>query len=157
MKKLLLLLFAVPALLLMQSCGKAVSAPAYNQVDVSQIVGSWYLSEASQSSGGNWNSFRTGLENGVFTFYGNGAATYDDGYNHMEGTWAIVTVSDGYYDQYGVFHSDLHDSFRLRLYDPNTRNSINLTFDDIFATGGQLTGTSYSGNTLSRYVFYRYK
>ncbi|MBV9986823.1 MAG: hypothetical protein JO301_04040 [Chitinophagaceae bacterium] len=156
MKKLLLLLFAFPALLLMQSCSKAVSSPAYTQVDVSQIVGSWYLNEASEVSGGTWNTFKTGLEKGIFTFYENGAAVYDDGFNHMEGTWTIVTVSDGYYDQYGVFHADLHESFRVRLFDPNTRNSINLSFDEFSATGGMLTGTSYVGHTVTRYVFYRY-
>jgi hypothetical protein len=156
MKRKLHYLLIIPLFMLAQSCTKSVLSPGYDQVDGSQIVGSWYLNEAAQNSGGGWNYFKTGLEKGVFTFYGNGAASYDDGYNQMDGTWSIVTLSAGYYDRYGSDHSDLHQSFRLRLYDSYTNNSVTLDFDDIYFGGGALTGTSYTNNTISRYVFYRY-
>ena len=148
----LLFLFVAPVLLF-TSCTKSINEPGRSYS--TDITGSWYLAEAAESAGNGWNVFSTGLEKGTFTFFGDGSARYDDGYNKMTGTWTIVTLSDGYYDRYGVFHSELHDSFRLHLRDSYTNNSVDLYFDDIIVASGNLIGTSYNGHTVNRYIFNR--
>lgn len=141
---LLLLFFA-------QGCVKHVYTP-----DLPPVAGSWVLSESSQNNGGGWQYFNTGLESGVFDFYNNGSATYDDGYNLMRGSWSIRTVSSGYYDQYGNYYSDLHDSFEVHVYDNYTHGSADLYFDDVVFTGNKIIATNYNGNTISKYIFRRY-
>jgi hypothetical protein len=63
-----------------------------------QLVGSWVLNDASKGNASGWQPLYTGLENGVFTFYTNGGASYDDGYHLYQGNLSITTVSSGYYD-----------------------------------------------------------
>lgn len=151
MKKWLPWLFFVFIVLLAQGCSKGVLVP--NQ---SSITGTWMLSESSQSNGIGWHYFNTGLEGGVFSFYNNGSARYEDEYSQMNGSWDIRTVSAGYYDQYGKYYNDIHEMFELHVNDRYTNNSIDLYFDDIVITGNSIIATSYNGNTISRYVFRRY-
>ena len=151
MKKYLLYLPLILILFLAQSCRKGVLVPLEPPV-----AGSWILSESSQSSGNGWYYFNTGLEDGVFDFYSNGAARYDDGYSLMKGSWSIHTVRGGYYDQYGNYYNDLHDSFEVHVYDSYTNGSVDLYFDDVVFTGNKIIATNYNGNTISRYIFRRY-
>jgi len=151
MKKWLPYLIGIFIIVLAQSCSKGVIVP--NRTNIS---GSWVLSESSQNNGNSWHYFNTGLEAGVFTFYNNGAAKYDDGFNLMNGSWDIRTVSTGYYDQYGSYYSDLHEMFEMHVNDGYTHNSIDLYFDDILVTGNSIIATSYNGNTISKYIFRRY-
>ena len=151
MKKWLPYLFGVFIVLFAQGCSKGVIVP-----NRSYITGSWVLSESSQNNGFGWHYFNTGLEGGVFSFYNNGAAKFDDGYNLMNGSWDIRTVSSGYYDQYGTYYSDLHEMFEMHVNDQYTHNSVDLYFDDILVTGNSIIATNYNGNTISRYIFSRY-
>lgn len=141
----------ITLLFLTQSCVKTVVGTTQPPV-----AGSWVLSESSRSSGNGWYYFNTGLENGVFRFYNNGTAEYDDGYNFMRGSWRIRTIRSGYYDQYGNYYNDLHDSFEIHVYDPVTAGSADLLFDDITYTGSRLIATNYNGYTIARYTFRRY-
>lgn len=153
MKRMLPYLFVIPVLLF-AGCKKGIWV-ADRPFGVSDITGRWYLAEAAQNSGGGWRYMNTGLEKGTFSFYGNGAARYEDGYNIMTGTWDIFTLSDGYYDRYGDYYHDTHQAFRVRVYDSYTNNSVELYFDNIVTVGSSLIGTSYNGGTISRYVFDR--
>lgn len=153
MKRLLPFLFVLPVVFL-ASCTKGVLYPDRQYMDIS---GSWYLTETMQKSPGtSWNYFRTGLEDGIFTFQRNGTAKYEDGYNIMTGNWDLLDLSDGYYDRYGNYHRQPHTGFNMRVYDAYTNNSIDLYFDDIVVSGNNIFATSYNGNTISRYVFDRY-
>jgi hypothetical protein len=156
MKKLLPCLFVIGIVLVAQSCTKGILVPD-RSARVMDITGSWYLSETMQSAGGSsWTYYRTGLEKGVFDFYGNGGARYEDDYNVMTGYWNLLQLTDGYYDRYGDYHYEVHQGFKMHVYDNSTNNSIDLYFDDIVTTGGNIIGTSYNGHTITRYVFSRF-
>lgn len=151
MKRSLLYLSLLFVLFFTQSCVKSVVV-----ADRSPVTGSWVLSESLRSKGNGWYYFNTGLENGVFDFYNNGSAQYDDGYSLMRGSWLLRTVSSGYYDQYGDYYNDLHDSFEIHVYDSYTHGSADLYFDDVTFTGNKIIATNYNGGLISKYVFRRY-
>lgn len=151
MKKLLLFIAPFLMLLVMTSCSKGVLVPNQNSIE-----GSWVLTEASQSDGFNWTYFNSGMEDGVFDFYRNGDAEYDDGFNRMRGQWRIRTLSNGYYDQYGRYQNNIHQTFEVDVYDSRTQGSINLIFDDIVVHPNTLIGTAYDGRYVIRYTFKRY-
>lgn len=143
-----------PLLLLLitaQSCVKTVAVP-----DIPPVTGSWVLSESTRYNGISWVYFNTGLEQGVFDFYSNGAAKYDDGYSLMRGSWQLRTIAAGYYDQYGNYYNDLHDTFEIHVYDSYTHGSADLYFDDVVFTGNRIIATNYNNGSISRYVFRRY-
>jgi hypothetical protein len=96
------------------------------------------------------------LKGGIFDFYNDGAAEYDDGNVLMTGNWNIRTISSGYYDEYGNYYSDLHDSFEIHVYDSYTHSSADLYFDDVRFTGNKIIATNYYGGVISKYVFGRY-
>ncbi len=150
MKKIYLTVSLFIILISFQGCIKSVWVPD------APVNGSWVLSESSRNNGSGWNYFNTGLEAGVFDFYNNGSAQYDDGYNLMRGSWNIRQVSAGYYDQYGNYYNDVHDSFEIHLYDNVTHAAADLYFDDAVFTGNRIIATNYNGSTISRYVFRRY-
>ena len=151
MKKVLRYLPLLAVLFFAQGCVKSVLVS-----DIPPISGSWVLAESSKSSGNGWYYFNTGLESGVFDFYNNGSAKYDDGYNLMKGSWNIRSSSSGYYDQYGTYFSDVHESFEIHVYDNYTHGSADLYFDDVVFTGGRIIATNYNGGIISRYIFKRY-
>lgn len=132
------------------SCVKSVDV--YND----PIVGSWILNDASKGNANSWYPLFTGLENGVFSFYANGGATYDDGYNLYQGSWSINAVSSGYYDYYGNYYVDYHDAMQVRLRS-NNGTSINLYFDDVsFNSANYFSATYYRNYSVERYGFKRY-
>lgn len=151
MKRWLPIFGLLSVLLFAQSCSKQSWAP-----NIPPVAGTWVLAESSQNNGYGWHSFSTGLESGVFDFYNNGQATYDDGYNLMRGSWLIQTVSTGYYDQYGDYYENLHDAMEIHLFDNQTKASADLYFDDVVFTGSQIIATNYQGAMISRYIFRRY-
>ena len=121
------------------------------------IVGSWVLCDAAKGNSYGWQPLYTGLENGVFTFYANGSAVYDDSFRKYQGNWAITTVSTGYYDYYGNYYADYHDAMQVRLRDYITNNTISLYFDDVnFNNSNYFTGTYYNNNSIVHYRFNRY-
>lgn len=141
---------AICASFLLSSCVKSVDVVS------DPIVGSWVLTDASKGNANGWKPLYTGLEGGVFTFYNNGGAAYDDGYNLYKGSWAITTVSTGYYDYYGNYYTDYHDAMQVSLRS-NTGSTINLYFDDVnFNNNNYFTGTYYRNYSVERYGFRRY-
>ncbi len=133
------------------SCSKSVG------INSNPIVGSWVLTDAAKGNANGWRPLFTGLENGVFTFYANGTATYDDGFSLYQGNWAIYSSSTGYYDYNGNYYTDFHDALQVRLRDFSTNSSINLNFDDVnFNSGNYFTATTYNNFSIERYGFSRY-
>ena len=134
------------------SCIKTYEAPPPPPVD--PLVGSWYLYDASELDGSSWYAFNAGI-NGVFSFYQNGTAQYDNGNVLMQGNWTTTEASDGYYDAYGNYYTNAHETFQTSL-SANTNSSLYLYFDDIsFSDNDQFTGTYYTGKTIERYTFRR--
>ncbi len=149
MKLFIRLSFVLLAAVLLSSCQKVV-------VTISDPVsGSWVLTDASGKDAGGWYSINTGLEGGVFDFYPNGSAAYSDNSVTMHGSWSTSISLSGYYDEYGDFYTDSHETMTVRLSDSHG-NSANIYFDDIKVSGGYLTGTVYDGHTLEKYHFSRY-
>ena len=141
---------AICASFLLSSCVKSVDLVS------GPIVGSWVLTDAAKGNATGWKPLYTGLENGVFTFYTNGGAVYDDGYTIFQGSWAITPVSTGYYDYYGNYYTDYHDAMQVSLRS-SVGGTINLYFDDInFNSNNYFTGTYYRNYSIERYGFRRY-
>jgi len=137
------------AAVLLSGCSKVV-------VTISDPVsGSWVLTDASGKDAGGWYSINTGLESGIFDFYPNGSATYSDHNVTMHGSWYTSISISGYYDEYGDFYTNSHETMTVRLSD-SYGNSANMYFDDIRVSGNSLTGTVYDGHTLEKYHFSRY-
>lgn len=144
-----LLLFST-LIVFLSSCSKIIVVPEQRSIE-----GSWVLAEASRSNGFGWQYFRSGLEDGVFDFYRNGDAEYDDGFSLMRGTWRIRTVAGGYYDQYGNYYDRLHDSWEVNVYDAYNRSSIDMYFDEIVVYNNRIVATHYDGYYIQRYTFRR--
>ena len=151
MKLLLHTFFFAAVIFSFSSCIKTVETPSPPVVD--PLIGSWYLYDASESYGNGWYSFDAGIY-GVLTLYQNGHAQYDDGNILMQGNWYTNEVSDGYYDAYGNYYTNPHESFNAMVSSSN--NSLNLYFDDIsFAGSDEFIGTYYTGKSIERYTFKR--
>jgi hypothetical protein len=136
---------------LLTSCGKNVGVVA------DPIVGSWVLTDAAKGNANGWRPLYTGFENGVFTFYANGSASYDDGFIKYQGSWIISSSTTGYYDYYGNYYTDFHDALQVRLREFSTNSSINLYFEDVnFNSGNYFTATYYNNFSIERYGFSRY-
>jgi hypothetical protein len=134
----------------LSSCSQTVIVPEQRS-----IAGTWVLSEASRSDGFGWQYFRSALEEGVFDFYRNGDAEYEDGYSLMRGTWRIRTVAGGYYDQHGNYHDRVHDIWEVNVRDPYNRTSIDMFFDEIVVYNDRIIATHYDGYYIQRYIFRR--
>ncbi len=136
----------------LSGCVKAVIIP----VPQNPVVGSWILTGASEGDPSGWSSFNTGVENGVFDLYSNGAAQYSDTQLNMQGHWDIANVSGGYYDEYGSFFNGPHQQMELHLDDNSTHSSIDLSFDYVSFYGNRFVATYFNGSLIERYFFQQY-
>ena len=149
MKPVIRLSFVLMAAAFLSGCSKfvlVVDAP---------VSGSWVLTDASGKDAGGWYSISTGLESGVFHFYPDGSAVYSDNHVNLRGNWSTRVTVSGYYDEYGSYYTDSHESMSVNLSD-GYGNSADMYFDDIRVSNSTLTGTVYDGHTLERYHFSRY-
>jgi hypothetical protein len=118
------------------------------------VSGSWYVSNASYLGNNGWYNFDAGLP-GVFTFYNDGAAQYEDNIGTMQGDWYSNIITTSYYDEYGNYQTNSHNDFSVSVSDNS--GYINLAFDDIsFAGNNQFIATYYDGKSIQRYTFTRY-
>ncbi|CAN5831948.1 hypothetical protein BH10BAC2_BH10BAC2_21870 [soil metagenome] len=141
---------AVLSTFLLSSCVKVTVTPE------SPITGSWVLTAAAEGDTYGWSPFYTGLENGVFTMYNNGSATYSNGDVNMQGNWYITTTSGAYFDEYGSYYNGTHQQLQLRLSDSYSHSSIDLNFDNVDFYNGYFTATYFNGELIERYSFSRY-
>ena len=144
---------AILSLFLLSSCVKEVTVAVTTE---SPITGSWILNSAAEGDSKGWSPFYTGLENGVFTMYNNGSATYADADVSMSGQWYITTTTGAYFDEYGSYYNDIHQALQLHLSDPYTHSSIDLNFDNVDFYNNSFVATYFNGNLIERYSFGRY-
>ncbi len=152
MKTLLHLLVIALFAVCFASCVKTIEVP---QPVADPLTGSWVLNGAAENYGNGWSSFNAGIS-GVFTFYANGGAQYDDSYSLLQGNWYRYTQSGGYYDEYGNYYTDVHDAFQVQVSN-STGGSLDLYFDDITFNGSnEFIATYYNGKGIEKYIFDRY-
>lgn len=120
------------------------------------ITGSWVLSDAAQKDAYGWTSVNTGVENGVFTFYSNGHATYVENGASLDGTWSMNTANSGYYDQYGVYFTNSHQDLSIHVSNYRGDDVIDMYFDNVTIYPNSFVATNYNSHTIGRYKFSRY-
>lgn len=148
-RNLLLLLLVVPVVF--SACTKTVIR------DGNTLVGQWVLDYAEKSDGYRSTTIYTGYEQGLFSFYGNGQAVYDDGYEVMKGSWNLRWVNDSYYDTHGVYHSGSRQVFSLHLQNYSGSRVIDWDFDEAWFSNSNTFNSTYYGTTYDyKYVFARY-
>ena len=119
------------------------------------LTGSWYISSSDVSNDGyNWYTFDANMP-GVFTFYNNGIADYDDNVGTMSGTWTMDVVDGDYYDEDGNYLSGEHNNLVIYVEDRNTYLNLALDYVDLY-NRNSFTGTYYNGKSIERYTFSRY-
>jgi len=151
----LIVRFALASLIIasLASCTKTVEVP--QQPAANPIAGSWIITDAAEYNGNSWYSFDPGTD-GVFTFYNNGGAEYDDGNAILQGSWDTYTQTGGYYDEYGNYYTDAHQTFKVQA-GSSGGGTLDLYFDDIsFVNASQFIGTYYNGKGIEKYIFSRY-
>jgi len=150
MKSIIRLTLLMVAIASLSGCAKVV-------IDVQPtITGSWVLTDAAHKDAYGWYSVNTGVEQGVFTFYNNGRARYVENGVTMDGTWNIQTVTSGYYDEYGNYYTNSHQSMSLHLSNYYGDDTIDMYFDNIRVYGSSFVGTNYNNDYIARYRFGRY-
>jgi hypothetical protein len=150
MKRIVLLSSLFTLVLFLTSCTKSVISPTPERLD-----GTWIIESSARSDGFGWQYFNSGLENGDFDLYQDGAATYQDNFRNMSGQWRINTRYGDYYDENGRFRSGRHTSFELYVRDRYTGSSIDMYFDHAVVYSNQIIVTQYDGYYVTRYVFRR--
>lgn len=150
MKSIIRLSLIVLAIASFTSCSKVIL------IKDEPITGSWYLSDAAHKDAYGWYGVTTGIENGVFTFYNNGTARYREGNYTMEGTWSVTYISGGYYDEYGNYYTDRHQSLEVHVSDYYGGESIDMYFDHVKFNGGSFVATNYNDHYIEKYIFSRY-
>lgn len=151
MKSLVRLTPVLLAAFLISSCSKKDVVVPQNP-----IVGSWVLTNADQSDASGWTPFYTGLETGVFYFYANGTAEYDDGNVVQQGTWYMPAVTGPYYDENGNYQNSYHNSLQIHLTDAYTHSAVDMNFDYVSFVGNRFTATYDNGSSTERYFFSSY-
>ena len=123
MKRSLLLLSVFILLITSFGCRKIIG-PREDRLE-----GNWQLKYIERKHLLNWKDVTNRYENGIFTFFDDGAASYRDDLGDMNGIWQIRTVSEGYYDEDGSWRNDSHFRFTLRLYNYADNRILDLEFD----------------------------
>jgi len=148
--KRILLLTSLFAVVLLTSCSKVI-------VEVQQpITGSWVLTDAAHKDAYGWYTVTTGVESGVFTFYNDGTARYSERGVTMQGNWYVRTTTGGYYDEYGDYYTNSHQSLEIHVSDYYSDDAIDMVFDNVRFSGGSFVATNYNNNYIERYRFSRY-
>ncbi|HRH60804.1 MAG TPA: hypothetical protein PL045_09565 [Chitinophagaceae bacterium] len=153
MKSVLRLSFVLLIATALFSCKKTVYV---TPSPVNPLEGTWALTSAEESGAYGWHGFSTGLESGTFNFYGNGAATYSDGYYYMQGSWTMYAVNSGYYDEYNNYHTGTHNAIVFHLSDNTKGSTVDLYFDYVQFYNGEFVATFDNGVSTERYWFGRY-
>ena len=126
MKAIISFTLLLSSVIFFASCTKTYVGTDYPPQD--PIQGSWVLSNASEGTETGWYGFTTGLESGVFHFYSDGSAQYSDAQGTLSGQWYMQSIVGNYYDQYGSYHYDRHETLEIHLSD-HSGSAVNLAFD----------------------------
>ena len=120
------------------------------------ITGSWVLTDASQKDAYGWYGVTTGVENGVFTFYSNGQATYVENGSTLKGSWSMNTASTGYYDEAGIYYNNAHQNLQIHVSNYKGDDVVDMVFDNVNIYPNSFVATNYMNHTIGRYKFSRY-
>jgi hypothetical protein len=120
------------------------------------LEGSWVLTSAAAHDNQGWYTIHTGIENGVFTFYSDGSATYIEGNELMQGSWFEQTTLGGYYDENGNYYTDQHQSLDVNMQTASGNDNINMHFDNVRVYGNSFVATNYNNNSVDKFTFGRY-
>jgi hypothetical protein len=152
MKLIIRLSFLLITAFAFTGCSKVIFDDNYQD----SIAGSWVLTDAAHKDAYGWYSVNTGVERGVFTFFNNGDARYEEAGVTMYGTWQVYYNNGGYYDEYGNYYSDRHQSLQVNLNDGYGDESINMYFENVRINSNSFVGTNYHKDYIERYRFSRY-
>jgi hypothetical protein len=142
MKSKFYLLLLAPVFLL-ASCKK------WNLDSPASAAGNWQLESVEKSTNYGSQQVYTGYEYGTFYLRNNGSAQYADNAGTMDGSWRMVSHSDG---SYGNGYSN---SLELRLYDYYDNRVIEWEFYSIEFSGNRMIGYMNKYGYEYRYVFRR--
>ena len=125
-------IYSLPLLLLVTVLFTGCSKDIFKSYD-RRIEGSWELTDVTRIGFGNSSLPFTG---GLFTFYGSGRLSYEDGYGGFyEGDWNIrqQNIPDCYTDEYGRSRCDNRLVYTLQVHaiDFNNHDSRSEYFDEM--------------------------
>jgi hypothetical protein len=120
------------------------------------ITGSWILTDAAEKDAYGWTAVNTGVENGVFTFYSNGQASYVENGSTLKGTWSMNAATGGYYDESGVYYTNSHQNMQIHVSNYKGDDVIDMAFDNVTIYPNSFIATNYNNHTIGRYKFSRY-
>lgn len=122
-----------------------------------KLEGNWKLNDVVKRRFLNNDHLLTGYEQGVFSFFGNGTATYKDTSLNMSGSWNMYYQDRGYYDSNGNWHQQNNLVLRIRLVDFSANRFIDWEFDEIQfkRSSDRLDGFIYSASSSYQYSFRR--
>jgi hypothetical protein len=148
MKRTLLILIALPFII--GSCTKSIIR------EEDRLTGRWVLLYAEKENNYSKTTIYTGFEQGLFYFYENGQAEFEDAAGLLRGNWQWRRESNGYYDNEGYYHSGSRQAFRLYMTDFQGYPVIDWDFDDSWmSNNNRFTATFDTYNYTYRYVFVR--
>lgn len=117
-----LLLALTTLLFLFSSCSKNIE---------DRLIGSWRLDDSYRRVFLGRDHFDTGYEQGVFTFYENGDATYTSSTDTLDGYWRADNYNNNYYNSgSGQWETRSMRYLRLDLRNFLQNKFINWEFDD---------------------------
>ncbi|WEK35713.1 MAG: hypothetical protein P0Y53_24775 [Candidatus Pseudobacter hemicellulosilyticus] len=135
------------------SCSKDVLKPYEDRIE-----GAWELTNVKKIGRGSTN---IAFDGGLFTFYGSGRMSWEDGYGgYYEGDWSIrrQNIPDCYVDENGNQQCDsrLVRNLRVNVVDFGNRDTRFEYFDEIlFVSTNRFKAYIYDGNRTYIFEFRR--
>ncbi|MCX6317475.1 MAG: hypothetical protein NTW29_09310 [Bacteroidetes bacterium] len=142
-------LAAIAALFLISACTKSLE---------DRLIGSWKLDEAYRKVFLGRDHFTTGYEDGVFTFFENGNASYIGNGDTLNGYWRADNYTHSYYNNgSGQWDSRSMRYLRLHLINFAQNKFLDWEFDDFSFRNGHRTikAEQYSISNDRVYEFVR--
>mgnify|MGYP001168829026 CR=1 FL=1 len=147
MRKIILLSPIIAFLFL--SCSKSVE---------DRLIGNWRLDDAYRKVFLGRDHFQTGFEDGIFTFYENGNASYISTTDTLNGYWRADNYHNSYYNNgSGNWESRSMRYLRLTLRNFQQNKFIDWDFDDFSFKNGwrMIKAEQYSLSNDRVYEFVR--
>jgi hypothetical protein len=151
MTKTLLTSITLFFLFTLTSCSKYFTAPE------DRLEGTWKLNNVIREGSWRRETINTGYENGLFNFYNNGSAQYEDNAGRLNGRWNLQRTNHGYYDANGNYREENNLIFSINLADFRNNDYLRLDFDDCWFNGSsRFIAVYYTASYQYRYEFVRY-
>ena len=115
------ILLTFTSALLLFSCGKKIEE---------HLIGEWKLDASYRKELFGRDDFQTGYEDGIFTFFESGAATYTSSQDTLSGYWKSDFYTRLRYDNDEEYDSDRLKYLEIYLANFNRNKVINWRFDN---------------------------